>query len=707
MDFIQQFISEDIIYALGWTVVHSLWQGALVAICLAAAMYLLRNKSAKLRYEVATFSLFSVFVLALSTFIYVYDFAQTSQVQEISLLLGGLGEQTTEHNFFQVVVQSFGVFFDQHISTIVLVWFFGAILFSIRMIGGLAHIQKLKTEQNTPLPFYWQQKLNDLKRKIPVRKSIQLVESALVTMPMIIGAIKPMILLPIGAINALNEKEVEAILAHELAHIYRNDYLINIVQSFIEVLFYFNPAVWWISGNIRLERENCCDDIAVELCGSSIEYVKALVHLQELDQNIPAFAMLFSGPKQNLLNRVKRILNQPQNRFNIMEKFTATCLLLVAIVFLSFGNTPNSMKEEISVTTISTIKDSSPEEKIIHIKTTPPKEKINVHSYNITQVKQDTVPISTRTKQKKTIRQKTDEGEIKIDIIDGEITELIIDGERIPEEELDDYEALIDELMVDPPMPAPPAPPAPPTPPVFGERGSSSQQRKVTKEIDENGNTSIFIEDVNGESLTIEIDEDDNIRVNEQEVEEGQSTIIIDEDGNRIFEINTEQFEEDMEEWAEEIEEHFEDFVIDIEDVEIDKRELQSIAREQKSRLRDLENHLRDIQNQYRENYKERLEHYKEKARAYRAEIETITNEKLSRWKGDNFNEKLEQELMKDGLIDSESKYSFKMTNKMLRIDGEKQPDHVHQKYLSLYKEHTGSKFGKGTMQIKKSTERN
>ncbi len=713
MDFIQQFISDEIIYALGWTVVHSLWQGALIAICLAAAMYLLRDKSAKLRYEVGIFSLFTVFIFALSTFIYVYDAAQIDRSQELSLLLYGLGGQASNYNFFQISIQQFSAFFDQHISTIVLVWFFGAILFAIRMIGGFAHVYKLKTEQNTPLPFYWQQKLVTLKQKIPVHKSIQLVESALVTMPMIIGAVKPMILLPIGAINALDEKEVEAILAHELAHIYRNDYLINIVQSFIEVLFYFNPAVWWISGNIRLERENCCDDIAVELCGSSLEYAKALVHLQELDQKVPAFAMLFSGPKQNLLNRVKRILNQPQNRFNIMEKFTATCLLLVAIVFLSFGNNPTPITEESSVLTITTIEEEKPKDKVIHIKTElPKKEKVNVRVYNITNIEQDTVPDGNRRNQKQTLHKKTDEGEIKIDVIDGEITELIIDGEKIPEEELDEYEELIEDLMD---VPSPPAPPAPPTapsidilaPPAIGEKGSFSKHRKITKEIDENGNTSITIEETDGESITIEIDGDDNIRINEQEVEEGKNMIIIDENGNEILEIETEELERDMEDWAEEIEDHFEDFVADIGDIEIDKEELRSIAREQKDRLRDLEDHLRDIQHKYREGYREKLDHYKEKARAYRAEIEAITNEKLDRWKAENFNNHLERELMQDGLIDSDSKYSFKMTNKILRINGEKQPDHVHQKYLKLYKEHTGNKFDKGTMQIKKSTNRN
>ena len=146
-----------------------------------------------------------------------------------------------------------------------------------------------------------------------MKKTVRFVESGLAKTPMVIGYLKPIILFPLGTVNQLTQQEVEAVLAHELAHIYRNDYLLNIIQSFIEIIFYYHPAVWWISANIRTERENCCDDIAVKICGSSITYVKALVILDEI-QPTPNLAMLFSSDSKNqLLNRVKRILNQPQN----------------------------------------------------------------------------------------------------------------------------------------------------------------------------------------------------------------------------------------------------------------------------------------------------------------------------------------------------------------------------------------------------------
>ena len=135
-------------------------------------------------------------------------------------------------------------------------------------------------------------------QRIPLRRKVLLLESALVKVPMVIGYFKPMILMPLGAVNNLSAQEVEAILAHELAHVWRNDYLLNILFSFIEVLFYYHPAVWFISANIRSERENCADDLAIQLCGNSLTYAKALVSLQKLNPAVPAFAMPFFGLKK-------------------------------------------------------------------------------------------------------------------------------------------------------------------------------------------------------------------------------------------------------------------------------------------------------------------------------------------------------------------------------------------------------------------------
>jgi bla regulator protein BlaR1 len=338
MEQFANFLSEEWIYALGWTVIHSLWQAGLVAFVMALVLLKMQTKSAKWRYLMANLSLLTVFLLAAANFCRLY-LNKASEVASISE--GALVSAKSEWILFfsePTWTEQFIAYFNEHLPIIVVVWLSGMAFFVLRLIGGYAYVQRLKTYQVQALPQRWQELLNDLTQRVSLNKNVRLLESMQVGVPMVIGFFKPVILMPVGAVNQLRPEEVEAILAHELGHILRHDFLLNIIQSIIETLFYFNPAVWWISANIRTERENCCDDIAIQICGSSLSYVKALVRLQEMNHRAPALAMLFPGKKNQLLNRARRLLNQPQNRSNIMEKLTATLMLLAAVVLLSISS---------------------------------------------------------------------------------------------------------------------------------------------------------------------------------------------------------------------------------------------------------------------------------------------------------------------------------------------------------------------------------
>jgi len=443
MEFLYQFISEDLIYALGWTVIHSLWQAMIIGVLVAFAMMFLKNRSAKARYEVAAFSQFMVLVAGLSTFLIYYDgglqlsnFSQLSdtEIQQLAAL-------SQEDILSKGTIQMFVDFFNNHIPAIVLVWMLGATFFLVRMLGGLVYVQRLRYTNNQGVSPYWNQKLKTLKSKIRLRKKVKLVESAIASVPMVIGYIKPVILLPIGAINNLQENEVEAILAHELAHIQRNDYLINILLSVIEVLFYFNPAVWWIAANIRTERENCCDDTAVQLCGSSLTYAKALVSLQEIGRSAPSMAMTFSGPKNQLLHRVKRILNQPQNKSNIMEKMTATILLLTTVTLFSIGAHSNY---DYKMATLEESETSS----LIDETIIPPLEKAP-KTIKLESLQLAPLPEPERKAERRKYINNTDEGRVEIEIEDGTIAKITLDGQFIPSQEFEMYDHLINDMLVD------------------------------------------------------------------------------------------------------------------------------------------------------------------------------------------------------------------------------------------------------------------
>ena len=470
MNLIQEIISERLLYAFGWTVLHSLWQAMLIAIAVAMIMLGMQKKSAKLRYIIYNVALLLVLLLATMTFTDLYQTGQSTTNDLTQVTATVSADLLGSNSIWERFSQQFRSYFNAHLPLIVSVWLIGLTFFLLRLFGGLAYLQHLRSRHVRQLPKQWQDKLQAMVQQVSYSGKIQLVESAMVRAPMMMGYLKPIILLPLGAVNALKQEEVEAILAHELAHILRSDYLFNILQSVIEVLFYFNPAVWWLSANIRIERENCCDDIAVELCGNSLAYAKALVSLQEMNQASPSFAMSFSGKKHQLLKRVKRILNQPQNKSNIMEKFTATCLLLGAMLLFSLSANSNPQapftSPDPAVPVLAMANDPAPP-------ATPVKAR--KASKKVKEYKKATSPKDTLPKGK--IRVEVTENGKTIDakIKDRKITYLKIDGKEIPAEELDDYEDFVEKLLEDTPVPpvppAPPAPealPAPPAPPAPG-----------------------------------------------------------------------------------------------------------------------------------------------------------------------------------------------------------------------------------------------
>lgn len=340
MDLLANYFSESFVYALGWTFIHSFWQAAIIALIMLLLLNILRDRSAKFRYEAAAFSLFTVLVSAVVTFIYLYEqSAVTLESIATPEHFTFVGEGSSSEYIVQSWLNSIAGFFNEHLAFVVLFWGLGFLFFSAKLVGGYLYVQRLRQSGDLVKDRIWLDKLNQLTSNIRLSSRVELLVSSMVSVPVVMGYFKPVILLPFSALNQLTAEEVESILAHELAHIYRNDYILNIFFSFIEALFYYNPAVWFIAAHINTEREHCCDDVAIKLCGgNSLQYAKALVKLQTFQRELqPALALSAVGHKHQLLNRVKRILNQPQNKTNIREKMVASCLLLVTVLIFSVG----------------------------------------------------------------------------------------------------------------------------------------------------------------------------------------------------------------------------------------------------------------------------------------------------------------------------------------------------------------------------------
>ncbi|MBK8562294.1 MAG: M48 family metalloprotease [Saprospiraceae bacterium] len=536
MDFIHQLLPNDILQALGWTVLHSLWQAFAVALLLAAYLLAWQKTDARKRYAAGNVALGSILLLALGTFVFYLNKSQAEP--ELAGEIWSDDGELLGRYFIEDTPSFFSEYFTEHMPLIVSVWCIGFVFFMLKLMGGLLYVQQLRTRMTSPLQREWQEYVAVLCAEMNILRPVQLLESALAQTPMVLGWMKPVILLPVGAVNHLTPTQVEAILAHEIAHVLRQDYLLNLLQSIVETIFYFNPAVWWVSAHVRTERENCCDDIAVRYCGNSLAYAKALVSLQELQMATPALAMGFSKNKNQLLHRIKRILQPSQNKSNVMEKLSATLLLTVAVVLLSVqANTPfgNFLTKVVSCETpiFEPAEASTPYDEMEEYPT-----------------EVDTIPDGVQDAH---FHISTNDEQVEVRVENGKISFLEVDGEVIPPSRYGEYEEQVQEILANmpeppdapefpgfPAMPAPPAPPsfegfpAPAAPPAPGAR-------KITTQKDRNG-TTFLIETEDGSDpveIIVKDGKKGTIIVNGQEItglKKGDKTIIMqDVPGNSFY----------------------------------------------------------------------------------------------------------------------------------------------------------------------------
>ncbi|WP_339911355.1 M56 family metallopeptidase, partial [Symmachiella dynata] len=179
-------------------------------------------------------------------------------------------------------------------------------LLSLRLIVMWRFVQRLRVRQTTPVNDAARAAFERVCHRMGLKRPVELLQSALVSVPTVIGCLRPVILLPASSLMGLDTRELEAILAHELAHVRRHDNLVNILQSIVEILLFFHPAVWWLSRRIRIERENCCDDMAAGIVGNKVAYARVLARIAELGSQPVGLAASANGG--DLLARVRRLL---------------------------------------------------------------------------------------------------------------------------------------------------------------------------------------------------------------------------------------------------------------------------------------------------------------------------------------------------------------------------------------------------------------
>ncbi len=376
-----QTFTDKLIHAFCWTLIHSLWQGMLLALFAGIVILTTKRSAPALRYRLLS-GLFLVFVAAVcvsfawqwqagaetadplqQVFTRENGYLQNGHLQNGSRQAAapGFGRQahyiapltgplpvniSRDRSLFATASSIKLSFFDRfaaycnsHAYLVVMIWF---VLFSVRCLKILANIGTMQRLRHTGIqapPAYWKSRIKVLAERLHIKRQVELLESEIAKVPMMAGFLKPVILIPIGLLAQLPADQVEAVLLHELAHIRRKDYLVNILQHFAEIIFFFNPGVLWLSSLLRDEREHCCDDMAIGETNNKQQFIDALISFQEYRLSGSSYAMGFPGSQKGyLLQRVKRIIYNDNKGLDIREKiFLVACLFITGVLTLAFS----------------------------------------------------------------------------------------------------------------------------------------------------------------------------------------------------------------------------------------------------------------------------------------------------------------------------------------------------------------------------------
>lgn len=343
---LETLLTQPMMQAMGWALLHSLWQGALVAALLAVAMVLLRGSAPGIRYTLACAALLLLAALPAGTIWRASTSApgtthkvtqQTAVPTELTPATESTGPTGGQPNggFVNKVNEAwrhrtYGRL-EALLPWMALAWLLGVMVLSIRLLGGLLQAHHFKRQARHPAAEKWQQALTRLRRQLRITKTVRLVESSLVRVPSVIGWLRPVILLPTSALTGLTSQQLETVLAHELAHIRRHDYLVNLLQTVIETLLFYHPAAWWVSRQVRIEREHACDDLAVAACGDRLTFARALTQLERL-RKAPQPQLAVAADGGLLMHRIHRLVNAQGSPSNPFAGLLAGFILIATVM---------------------------------------------------------------------------------------------------------------------------------------------------------------------------------------------------------------------------------------------------------------------------------------------------------------------------------------------------------------------------------------
>jgi beta-lactamase regulating signal transducer with metallopeptidase domain len=348
------------VQAIAWTLIHFCWQAAAIAAAYRALSLLIARRSSNTRYLLALFALLMMVAASVATFAFqmrANAFSTTAAaaanglenytISPVTTPPSGASESAATGS--AVVFEHSPAFAKSTFALPVLpmsalrfidgLWLIGVLALSLRSLGGWWLIQRLRATANVEASAAIHASFRRISAALGLRRPVLLRVSSAIAGPVTVGALRALVLLPLSAATSLGPDELEVVLAHELAHVRRADFFWNLVQTLVETLFFFHPAVWWLGSRIRHERELCCDDLALTVCPNPVLYANALFQLEQQRSRQLNLAMALDGhqPARTLRLRIARILGEPQaaatNRgpFSLVAATAALVVLLFSV----------------------------------------------------------------------------------------------------------------------------------------------------------------------------------------------------------------------------------------------------------------------------------------------------------------------------------------------------------------------------------------
>jgi beta-lactamase regulating signal transducer with metallopeptidase domain len=342
-------LGNPVARAIGWSLVHFVWLGALIGAAAAATLTMLRGARSEVRYLAACLALVLMALAPVATTIVTLrsqaDTSAGLTIADVRAAPGtapGVGHalpaalrERADLAAEPAAASSAATPIAAWIPAILAVWMAGVSLLSLRLVAGWTLLHRRLRHEQLPAPAHWQRRLTRIAGRMHLARPVRLLESARAAVPCSVGWLRPIVFLPASTLTGLAPHQLEAILAHELAHVRRHDYIVNLLQSVVETLLFYHPAVWWVSHRVRVEREYCCDDCAVAACGDSLGYARALADLEHLRR--PRASLALAATDGSLLARVRRILGAPDAYRGKGPQWEVAAVVLLLLGGLAIG----------------------------------------------------------------------------------------------------------------------------------------------------------------------------------------------------------------------------------------------------------------------------------------------------------------------------------------------------------------------------------